>query len=339
MANSRGRNWCLTLNNPAIPWRPEFTKLIDFPKFQYIIAQHEIGEKDNTPHIQAYIQFNNVIRFNALKKLIPRGHFEIAKGSSSDNQLYCSKDETSTNDRFEFGEPKHQGKRTDIHKAVERAAAGDKVSDIITDDPSMLKYRRHLHDHQTELLLDIRRPTTLTVEVHWGQSRAGKTYSLIARGDIFKPVRSASGHWWWDGYRGEKRVLFDDFYGNMAWSQLMQMLDPSQPFRGDVKGQMPLQVIADEYYFTSNVPPEKWYDWTNSNMKLEALLARITKIIEYERKGNWEPPKPIRIKRTVNRDYEFTDRPAVAPIFEPKSPRIRVRDRDVFTEGFVFGDD
>jgi hypothetical protein len=57
---------------------------------QWIIGK-EVGD-NGTPHLQCYFQFPNQTRFTTLKRAIPNGHWEKAKGTAQQNYTYCSKD-------------------------------------------------------------------------------------------------------------------------------------------------------------------------------------------------------------------------------------------------------
>ena len=89
---SRHRNWCFTLNN----WiEDEFEKIkkwiIKYCK--YGIIGREIGEQ-GTPHLQGYFQRNNPGSLSGLKTQVsPRAHFEIARGTPSQNYEYCTKED------------------------------------------------------------------------------------------------------------------------------------------------------------------------------------------------------------------------------------------------------
>ena len=57
---------------------------------QWVIGK-EVGDS-GTPHLQCYFQFPNQTRFATLKRAIPNGHWEKAKGNAQQNLAYCSKD-------------------------------------------------------------------------------------------------------------------------------------------------------------------------------------------------------------------------------------------------------
>lgn len=90
--DSPKKRWCLTLNNYS---DEEYSSLINFfssnSSNKWIIGK-ERGEKNDTPHLQMYVDFKDKIRFTALKKINERLHIEGTRGSELDNVKYCSKE-------------------------------------------------------------------------------------------------------------------------------------------------------------------------------------------------------------------------------------------------------
>lgn len=58
--------------------------------FRYLVFQLEQGS-NGTPHYQGYVEFNYSTRFAAVKRMLPRAHWEPAQGTSAHNKHYCSK--------------------------------------------------------------------------------------------------------------------------------------------------------------------------------------------------------------------------------------------------------
>lgn len=86
------KRWCLTLNNYS---DEEYSSLINFfssNRLNKWIIGKERGEKNDTPHLQMYVDFKDKIRFTALKKINERLHIEGTRGSEGDNVKYCSKE-------------------------------------------------------------------------------------------------------------------------------------------------------------------------------------------------------------------------------------------------------
>ncbi len=55
----------------------------------YTIVGKETGES-GTPNLQGYVVLRNS-RLSAMKKLLPKAHWEPAKGNTDQNVEYCSK--------------------------------------------------------------------------------------------------------------------------------------------------------------------------------------------------------------------------------------------------------
>lgn len=79
--------WCYTLNN----YTPEEGVALTEIPCRYQICGREVGES-GTPHLQGYVVFEKQKRLAAVRKLNARCHWEVAKGSTEQNVIYCSKD-------------------------------------------------------------------------------------------------------------------------------------------------------------------------------------------------------------------------------------------------------
>ncbi len=87
----RFRKVCFTLNN----WNEnEFThllKVFNEGGYKYIIGK-EKGEKEETPHLQGYVEFGRQLSFKQVKEINQRLHIERPRGNKKQNITYCSKD-------------------------------------------------------------------------------------------------------------------------------------------------------------------------------------------------------------------------------------------------------
>lgn len=92
MAGPQLARWCFTLNN--------FECIVDYYKLfsdgKYNIKRCvwgvEKGSGSNTRHLQGYIEFSRSYRISYCKQLLPRAHFESARGTAKQNYDYCTKD-------------------------------------------------------------------------------------------------------------------------------------------------------------------------------------------------------------------------------------------------------
>lgn len=96
---SQSRRWCFTLNNPTLEESSELALVCDSDVVTYACYEDEVGE-EGTTHIQGYVVFAKAVRLGGVKKVVPRAHWEVARGTSEEASKYCQKE-----GRFvEFGE-------------------------------------------------------------------------------------------------------------------------------------------------------------------------------------------------------------------------------------------
>ena len=147
----RGTNWCFTLNNYTTDEQVAIAAL--YPeKVSYLLYGRETGE-EGTPHLQGYFVSKTRIRLGSAKILIPRAHFEVAKGTPEENFDYCTKDE----DYEQFGDlPAKKGSRNDLQNFKEAVQSGvlslkelrETHSDVLAKYPRFA--REYLVDNMPE---------------------------------------------------------------------------------------------------------------------------------------------------------------------------------------------
>ncbi len=101
-SRNRSRSWCFTWNN----YTPENLSHLSQPNYfpqeiKKMIFQEELG-KENTKHLQGFIQFKNQIDFRQIKKYLPKCH--LGKCNSVTASIkYCSKEDTRSGTRYTYG--------------------------------------------------------------------------------------------------------------------------------------------------------------------------------------------------------------------------------------------
>ena len=138
-------SWVFTLNN----YTSDETNYIEslYPsKISYLLYGRECGE-EGTPHLQGYLNLPKKLRLGGLKKLIPRAHFEVAKGSPEQNYTYCTKE----GDFVELGKPTVQGKRNDLEAAKEAIRSGATMKELREHHSDVVaKYPRFIRDYAAD---------------------------------------------------------------------------------------------------------------------------------------------------------------------------------------------
>ncbi len=132
------KHWCYTINNPT----PRDGEIIHDSnlKFLYHVCGREVGE-NGTRHMQGYVVFVNRCRLSSVKKIFPRAHLEIKRGTVLEASEYCKKD----GDFIEVGElpiTLSERNRKDWD-AVYKAAAEGRMDDIPRD--MYVRYMGNLH--------------------------------------------------------------------------------------------------------------------------------------------------------------------------------------------------
>jgi len=277
-SNKKVRSWCFTINNP--------THKVLFPDglpegIRYIVYQLERGEQ-GTPHLQGFVLLARPQRMAWLRKItaktaegevfhvFDRAALFEAKGNAEQNKTYCTKAEGRLEGPWSLGDAPKQGDRTDLREA---AAALMKDGDITAIDPAVfLKYASGCLK-LAALAVPPRRDDLKVITII-GPTGIGKSYAVH---DLFPDVyvvNMGNAGLWWDGYTGQKAVLFEEFKGQVQLQKMLQILDP-YPLRLEIKG----GVVPARFtivFLTSNSTPDQWYknDGSRDN-EMQALARRI----------------------------------------------------------------
>lgn len=245
------RAWVFTLNN----YSPEEEASVQALAVTYLVYGRERGE-EGTPHLQGLV-YHTLMRLSAVKKLIPRAHWEAVKGTIMQAEQYCEKD----GDVFRKGTRPSQGKRNDIEEVRLNLRAGVTMRVITDTAPSYQAVR------MAEVWLRYNEaPRDWLPEVYWywGPPGSGKTRAVYAAAPEVYSVPSSPQLKWWDGYDAHEDVLIDDFRGDHCdFARFLKLIDRYE-FRVECKGGM-RQLLPKRIFITSCVPP--WRCWsTNENL-------------------------------------------------------------------------
>lgn len=287
------RRFVFTINN----YTPEDIALVralhpDTAK--YIIFGRETAPTTNTPHLQGFLSLHDKKRTNAVRRLLPRAHIEIARGTNAQCVAYCQKE----GNYEELGELQ-QGQRTDLDAARTMAALDGMRA--VTQSQSYQGIRTaaaYLTYNEPE------RDPSVPITVIWchGASGSGKTswiWDQVAGKDVywFSPDKDV----WWDGYDAHDIIVLDDVRGStFPFTYFLRLLD-RYPMRIANKGGF-RQKRCNTIYVSSIMPPQFLYN-NLQNEPVQQIIRRITEIIEFptppvpevsvpEVEGNTEPPLP-----------------------------------------------
>jgi len=258
------KHWCITWNNYDDPCLG-----FDEDTMQYMICGLEVG-MSGTPHIQGYVQFKERKTLKQLKNIWPNQHMEIAKGTPSANQTYCSKDGQS----HEHGKCiKGQGARNDLLAIKELIDNGEhhRVREQYYAD--YIRYQKALKADIQHVTRDREELTEL--HIHWGTTGTGKSRFCF---ENYPGAYWKSKGEWWDGYEQQETVVIDEFYGWLPVDLMLRLIDryPMQvPYKGGYTKFTSKRVII-----TANTSWQEWWRCLDDRLRA-AFERRITSIKEY----------------------------------------------------------
>ncbi len=257
---SRSRGWCFTLNNPL----DDEIKLIKEIECRYVIYEPEIGQS-GTPHLQGYVEFDQIKRLSALKKILERAHWEARRGTPQEASQYCKKE----GKQVERGELPKQGKRSDLTEIAERVRDGVSLAEIAEEKPALYAmFHRGLEALQYIQRKD--RTESPTVTWLWGKTGSGKTRQATKANSFY--IKDSTK--WWDGYDQQEVIVIDDFDGSWPFRDLLRLLD-RYPYQGQTKGGY-VKINSPHIYITCDKPPENF--WFGG--EFEQIRRRISVVTE-----------------------------------------------------------
>lgn len=268
---AQARRWIFTLNNPQ---ENEHATLELGGHARAAVWQLERG-LNGTLHIQGYVEFSRPMRLTAVRGVLPRAHWEQARGNAQQCADYASKDDTRVDGPWKLGKiGGESGKRSDLEVVAQAVLQdGAKPSDVARDHGrSFIMYHKGIQALWASSLLPRLLDSQATATFVFGPTGTGKSRLL---GDTL----GRTAYWkdnskWWDDYRGETTVLWDDFRGGSASFSTMLRLVDRYPIRVEYKGGS-VQLQAKDWVFTSNKAP--WGLWKITDQ--DPWFRRITTVI------------------------------------------------------------
>lgn len=263
------RHACFTINHYD---GTEVPALKDWSQVSYCVVGQEVGEQ-GTPHLQGYVEFKQQVLLSTFKNKVSRKlHVAERRGTPAQASDYCKKDGQFD----EWGSISQQGRRTDLEVACEMISTGAKIRDVAVSYPdTFVKFHKGFKALQTALIEP--RSEVPNVTVYYGETGVGKSRKareVTERPYVWGPEQGL----WFDGYEGEKDVIFEEFRGQLAFGHMLRMLD-RYDCKVQYKGGM-CEFAATNIVITSPVHPREWYpNLAAEEGKMDQLMRRITRIV------------------------------------------------------------
>ncbi len=275
-------HWCFTLNNPTIN-EDDIRDELEEIGVDYAVWQLEEGENE-TAHFQGYVAFTAKKRLSAVRSLFGGvAHWEICRGTPTQNRDYCTKKETRIGDFCEIGTlPAPKGARHDLAELHNALKAGLTQTQYVEQFFSIFVRHPNLVPNYLAATIPERDSTN---PIHsWlligppgtGKSRLARAIGKnLGDGAIFEHCLGK----WFDGYGGQRTVLFDDFCGSsLPFTQFKRLVD-RYPVRVELKG-LSCPMAATNFIFTSNSEPKNWWkEEVTGQHGHAAIHRRIGKVL------------------------------------------------------------
>ncbi len=290
--NTRSRmatDWVFTINNPERDGCRFIALCREKLDIRYIVLQRECG-KNGTVHQQGFLQLNKRVRITALKKVSPRAHWEVRKGSPKQASDYCQKEEGRLDGPFEWGTMKTNkpGRRSDLVNLAALINGGARISEVRDSMPEMLlRYSRGISALIRSQPLKMRGIPDVTLL--YGPTGCGKTrhvFDQFIDGLHKLWTSNLDGGLWFDRYDGHASVLLDDFGGALTGFKLAAVLrlfdryPVSAPVKADYTNWNP-----ESIYVTTNYHPREWYKWGFRECQYPALKRRFNRVLLWRHAG------------------------------------------------------
>lgn len=284
---NRIRAYCFTLNN----YTDDEIRLIQDGDYSYIIYGKEIGES-GTPHLQGFVHFENAKTMSAIHKLKGWKRTALSESMCPIKAIeYCKKGEQPhsewerdgtagskyglNSDVWERGSFK-QGARTDIANVYDKVKNGMSVDDVAWENPSTYE----LCFRGLEKLEDIRLRKTFRKEMtqgtwFYGKTGCGKSEYVFDNFDINKAYSYPYDNGWWDGYKQQEIVIIDEFRGQIAFNELLRMVDKHPNYCVRRRCREPMPFNSKQVLITSSMSPQEVFNKLSKNDSLSQLYRRF----------------------------------------------------------------
>jgi len=234
-------------------------------------------------HLQGYVALLKKQRFSAVKRLLGDDTIHLDRVTTTPDRAaaYCKKEDSRIAGPWEWGKaPDKRGKKSALEDAIKDIKEGKPMAEVAASHSSVWVHsNRGLKDLRSQLTKPHGFIKPVTVTVYWGPTRTGKTYRAMSDScaDGRTPYKMPlSDGFWFDGYDGEDTLVIDDFYGQIAFSKMLLLLDDKH-VQVPVKGGF-TWAAWNKVYITSNSHPDDWWKEARQSIpaaSMEAMMARL----------------------------------------------------------------
>jgi len=264
MTIDQARYWLLTIpQHQFIPYLP--------PSVAYIRGQLEQGNETDYIHWQLLAVFSKPTRLAAVRKIFGNIHAEPSRSSAATDYVW-KQDTRIEGTQFELGKLALKRNSATDWESIRNSAKCGRLDDIPAD-----VYVR-CYNQLKRIATDNLTPCAMEREVvvYWGRTGTGKSRRAWDEAGMDAYPKDPRTKFW-DGYRGQKNVVMDEFRGAIDIGHLLRWFD-RYPVNVEVKGSM-VTLQAEKIWITSNLSPDDWFRECDEETK--AALRRRLRVTHF----------------------------------------------------------
>lgn len=276
----------------------DYRGLVEKGKVRFIAYGPEVCPETGTPHHQAFMYMHKDTTYGKrslgnLGAMFGTVHCNVEPmfGKITDSESYCAKDNAGK--LIKWGSEPMQGARGDVDEAKEKIMKGDMTADeVAVENPGFFHQYGRTLDRIEAIALRQRYRTWMTVcNYYTGATSTGKSHAVFEGFDPKTHYVKNLNEDWWDGYKGQPIVIFNEFRGQIPFSEMLDLID-KWPKTVKWRCKEPVPFLAREIRIASIKRPEDvyvnqdhtgepWGQWTRRvkvitlNKRKRDLLALI----------------------------------------------------------------
>lgn len=241
----------------------DYEALVKQGQIRFIAYGKEICPDTGKHHHQAFCYFHTQRTFgkralNNIGNMFGPIHCFVKpmKGNFRQNENYCSKEGVYT----EVGVKPKQGFRGDLVETKDAILDGTiTVDEIALEDPQSFHMYGRTFKEIEMIALRKRYRTEMTQGV-WivGPSGSGKSHTAFEGYNPETHYVKNLNEDWWDGYKGQETVILNEFRGQIAFAELLDLCD-KWPKTVKWRGREPVPFLAKKVIVTSIKEPNDVY--------------------------------------------------------------------------------
>lgn len=269
-------------------WETDYNVMISrHNNIKYIALGEEVCPTTKKKHHQGFLYLSSS-RKGTFAKTLGKwfGNLHVhcwgLDGKVKQSEAYCSKESKLV----KFGEEPKQGARGDLDETKTAILEGSITAEqVLISDPMMYHmYGRTLEKLEAVALRKKYRSWMTSGIWYYGPTQTGKSARAF---EGFKPethyVKNLNEDWW-DGYTGQETIIFNEFRGQICYSEMLDLLD-RYPKTVKIRNREPVPFLGKKIIITSCKHPQDVYYKVLSDVESFKQFERRVKIISTKKQA------------------------------------------------------